>query len=60
MEMLGVSTKQFHIAQQDHINLAPETYMSSKKNIIQYSNKYGSKNFWKMDLVQDIISLVKK
>ena len=29
--MLGVSTKQFHIAQQDHINLAAERYMSSKK-----------------------------
>ena len=58
--MLGVSTKQFHIAQQDHINLAAERYMSSKKNIIQYSNQYEIKNFWKMDLVQDIIYVVKK
>jgi len=41
--MLGVSTKQFHIAQQDHINLAAERYMSSKKNIIQYSNQYELK-----------------
>ena len=31
--MLGVSTKQFHIAQQDHINLAAERYMSSKKTL---------------------------
>ena len=38
--MLGFSTKQFHIAKQDYINLAAERYMSSKKNIIQYSNQY--------------------
>jgi len=41
--MLGFSTKQFHIAKQDYINLAAERYMSSKKNIIQYSNQYELK-----------------
>jgi len=42
--MLGVLTKHSHIAQQDHINLAVERYMSSKKSIIQYSNQYELKN----------------
>ena len=57
--MLGVSTKQFHIAQQDNINLAAERYMSSKKtsSSIPISMK---KKFWYMNLVQDIISVVKK
>ena len=54
------ATYQVQIVQPANTNLATERYMSSKKNIIQYPNQYELKNFWKMNLVQDIIVLVKK
>jgi len=38
--MSAFDAEQFHIAQQDYINLATERYLSSKKRIIQDFIKY--------------------
>ena len=58
--MLVFDTEQFQIAQQDNTNLATETYMSSKKTHHLVFKPIRSKNFWKMDVVQDIILVIKK
>ena len=54
------ATEQFQIAQQDNTNLATETYMSSKKTHHSVFQPIRSKNFWNIDVVQDIIAAVKK
>ena len=54
------ATEQFQIAQQDNTNLSTETYMSSKKTHHSVFQLIRSKNFWKMEVVQDIIAAVKK
>ena len=54
------ATEQFQTAQQDNTNLATETYMSSKKTHHSVFQPIRSKNFWKMNVVQDIIAAVKK